>query len=74
MATHGYSETFRGVSEHVRFAPDCRHSNSDVGFRSDYDRLALKSRRSGQGRGRSEFDPEETSGRFRNPKCHHNRT
>ncbi len=62
MPPLGYSQTFWGVGQHVCFAPNSRHSKSDVRFSTENVCLALKSRRSAQVLRMSDSDPTRTLG------------
>ncbi len=60
MSPCGYKRTLCGRVWYVCFTPDSRHSSAEVRYRADFVRLPLRSRRSWQGLGMSQFDPKPT--------------
>ncbi len=60
MSAYGYTRTFPGVGQRVRFAPKTGHSCVDVGFGPDYVCLALNSGRKWAREFESGYDPKRT--------------
>ena len=59
-SAYGYTQTFPGVGQRVRFAPKTGHSNADVGFQADFVCFTPESGPSSGGSQESGFDPKRT--------------